>query len=237
MSLTSVDLPEPETPVTATKSPSGNETSTSRRLCSVRPEDRELAARGARAAHRRHRDLATAREVLAGHGVGVGVEVGDRAAVDDLAAVLAGAGPDVDDPVGDLDGVLVVLDDDQGVAEVLEADQGLDQALVVALVQADAGLVEHVEDADQAGADLGGEPDALRLAARQRARGPVEGEVVEADVEQEVEPLLDLLEHPLADLALAGAELDVAQELGGLVDRHRADLGDVLAAGVLGRRG
>ena len=33
--------------------------------------------------------------------------------------------------------------------------------------------------------------------------GPVEREVVEADVEQEVEPLLDLLEHPLGDLPLA----------------------------------
>jgi hypothetical protein len=39
---------------------------------------------------------------------------------------------------------------------------------VVALVQADRRLVEHVEHADQAGADLGGQPDALRLAAGQR---------------------------------------------------------------------
>ena len=37
MSLTSVDLPEPDTPVTATRQPSGNATSTPRRLCSVAP--------------------------------------------------------------------------------------------------------------------------------------------------------------------------------------------------------
>ena len=104
---------------------------------------------------------------------------------DDLAAVLAGARADVDDPVGGPDGVLVVLDDDQGVAEVAQPDQRLDQPVVVALVQADRRLVEDVEHADQAGADLGGQPDALRLAAGQRARRPVEGEVVEADVEQE----------------------------------------------------
>ena len=85
----------------------------------------------------------------------------------------------------------------------LEPDQGLDQPVVVALVQPDRRLVEDVEDADQAGADLGGQPDPLRLAAGQRAGRPVEREVVEADVEQEVEPLLDLLEHPLADLPLA----------------------------------
>ena len=37
MSLTSVDLPDPDTPVTAMKQPSGNDTSTSRRLCSRAP--------------------------------------------------------------------------------------------------------------------------------------------------------------------------------------------------------
>ena len=108
------------------------------------------------------------------------------------------------------DGVLVVLDDDQGVAEVLEPDQGLDQPVVVALVQPDGRLVEDVEHADEAGADLGGEPDPLRLAAGQRARGPVEREVVQADVEQEPQPLVDLLEHPLGDLLLAGRQLEVA---------------------------
>src|SRR5439155_15276036 len=37
MSLTSVDLPEPETPVTDVSTPSGNDTSISRRLCSRAP--------------------------------------------------------------------------------------------------------------------------------------------------------------------------------------------------------
>ena len=37
MSLTSVDLPDPDTPVTAMKQPSGNATSTPRRLCSAAP--------------------------------------------------------------------------------------------------------------------------------------------------------------------------------------------------------
>ena len=37
MSFTSVDLPEPDTPVTAMQQPRGNETSMSRRLCSRAP--------------------------------------------------------------------------------------------------------------------------------------------------------------------------------------------------------
>ena len=75
-------------------------------------------------------------------------------------------------------------------------------------MQADRRLVEDVEDPDQAGPDLGREPDPLGLATGQRAAGPVEGEVVEADVEQEVQPLLDLLEDPLADLALARGQVE-----------------------------
>jgi hypothetical protein len=71
-----------------------------------------------------------------------------------LAAVLPRAGPDVDDVVGHRDRVLVVLDDDDGVAEVPQAGERVDETAVVALVQPDGGLVEHVEHADQTRADL-----------------------------------------------------------------------------------
>ena len=153
------------------------------------------------------------------------------AGVDDLAAVLAGARADVDDPVGRGDGVLVVLDDDERVAEVAQPGQRLDQPVVVALVQADRRLVEDVEHPDQAGADLGGQPDALGLAAGERAGRPVEREVVEADVEQEPEPGVDLLDHPLGDLPLARREVDVVEEAGAAsAMASRADLGDLLAA-------
>ena len=46
----------------------------------------------------------------------------------------------------------------------------LDEAAVVALVQADARLVEHVQHPGEAGADLGRQPDALRLSPGQRSR-------------------------------------------------------------------
>ncbi len=81
--------------------------------------------------------------------------------------MLPRARPDVDDVVGDADGLFVVLDDDHRVAEIAETHHGVDEPLVVALVQADRRLVEDVEHPDQSAADLGGQPDALRLAARQ----------------------------------------------------------------------
>ena len=114
---------------------------------------------------------------------------------DDVAAVDAGAGADVEHVVGGADGVLVVLDHDHGVAEVAQALQRFEQPRIVALVQADRGLVEHVEHAGQAGADLRGEADALALAAGQRAGGAREREIIEPDVDQEVQPLADFLEH------------------------------------------
>ena len=151
----------------------------------------------------------------------------DRAAVDDRAAVLAGARADVDDPVALADRLLVVLDDDHRVAEVAQAGQRVDEAPVVALVQADRRLVEHVQRADEARPDLAGQPDALRLAAGQRAGRARQREVVEADVEQEPEPGVDLLGDPLGDHPVALGELERGEELGRLADRHVADLGDV----------
>jgi hypothetical protein len=64
-----------------------------------------------------------------------------------MAAVFSGSGAEVEDVVGFADGVFVVLDDEDGVAEVAEVFEGVDEALIVALVEADGGLVEDVEDA------------------------------------------------------------------------------------------
>ena len=92
-------------------------------------------------------------------------------------------------------------------------DQGLDQPAVVALMQADRRLVEHVEHADQPGADLGGQPDALRLTAGQRGRRARQRQVVQPDVEQEPQPRLHLLEHLPGDRLLARAQRQRVQEL------------------------
>ena len=134
-------------------------------------------------------------------------DVVGRALRDHAAAVHAGAGPEVDDVVGVADRVLVVLDHDHGVAEIAQAVQRAQQPIVVALVQADRRLVEDVHHADQAGADLAGEPDALRLAAGERLGAAIERQVVEADVAQEAQPLADFLDDLRRDLAAPAVEL------------------------------
>ena len=129
-----------------------------------------LATDGARATDLGDRDLPASAEVLPGQRTR-GLEhvlVGPLG--DDFTAVHAGAGPEIDDVVGGADRALVVLDHDHRVAEVAQALEGGNQALVVALVQADRRLVEDVEHAHQARADLRREADALCLAARERSR-------------------------------------------------------------------
>ena len=221
-------LPLPLTPVTATRQPSGKLDVDVLEVVLARAAHGDPVLAGL-APHLGDRDAPLAGEVLPGDRVLLLEQVLQRARDDDLAAVLAGARTDVDDVVGDADRLLVVLDDDHRVAEVAQAQHRVDEALVVALVQPDRRLVEHVEHAGEAAADLRREPDALRLAAGERARRAVEAEVVEADVEEEPEPLVDLLEDPLGDHPVALRQLELEEELARLADREVPDLGDVLA--------
>ena len=105
---------------------------------------------------------------------------------DDLAAARAGAGTEIENVIGRADRVFVVLDHDDGIPEIAQPAQRADEPVVVALMQADARLIEHVEDAGEPGADLRREPNALRFAAGERAALAIEREIAEPDLEEEI---------------------------------------------------
>src|SRR5262249_11130401 len=111
-------------------------------------------------------DTARAGEILSGERVWIRLDVVNIALGDDIASMLTRTRPHVDDIVGGAHRLLIVLDDQQRIAQVAPAGQRLDQARVVALVQADTRLIEDVEHTHQAGADLRRQADALRLATR-----------------------------------------------------------------------
>ena len=134
-----------------------------------------------------HRDGTLARTGTGRSAMRFILHLSRRARGHDLAAVHAGARAEVDDIVRSQDGFLVVFDHDDGVADIAQVSQRSQQALIVALVQPDRRLVEDVHDANQSGADLAGQPDALCLAARQRVGAAIERQVVEADVGEEAE--------------------------------------------------
>src|SRR4051794_17002216 len=133
-----------------------------------------------------------------------------------LSPLLASLGAEVDQAVGGLDHIEVVLDHDDAVAGVDEATEHVEQALNVGEVQAGGRLVEDVEGV--AGGDLGElgrQLHPLRLAAGERRRGLAEADVVEADIVQGAQAAGDL-RH-------------VLEELDRLLDRHLQHVADVLA--------
>jgi hypothetical protein len=126
-----------------------------------------------------------------------------RALGDDLAAVHAGAGAEVDHMVGGADGVLVVLDDDHGVAEVAQMGQRASRRSLSRWCRPMEGSSRMYITPTS--------PAPIWLARRMRWASPpdrvsalrVQGQVVQPDVDQEAQPLGDLL-MTLAAISPAG---------------------------------
>lgn len=72
---------------------------------------------------------------------------GWMALVDDFSTESSCGGAEVDKMISGGDGVFIVFDDDEGVAVIAQAGEGFEQSGVVAGVETDGGLVEHVKDA------------------------------------------------------------------------------------------
>ncbi len=180
-------------------------------------------ARGLAAPGGRGDDL-FAGQVLPGDGLFVGHDLRGGAGGDDLAAVKPRAGAHVHDVVRVQHGLGVVLHHDQRVAQVPEALQTVQEPPVVPLVQADGRLVQDVQHAHQSGADLGGQPDALRLAAGERARRAGEGQVAQPHVVQKAQPRVDLLEDLRGDHGLLLGEGQALEELPGVPHGQVGDL-------------
>ena len=178
----------------------------------------------------RHLDLATARQIIRRKGALRLHDLGRSSRRDHFPAALARARPHVDHEVGAADGILVVLDHDDGVAEVAQMLQRGDKPLVVALMQADRRFVQDIEHAHEPCADLRGKADALGLAARQRGGGALERQVVESHVHEEFQSRLDLLHDGPRDALGLARERKAVEERVGIGGRHLRHVVDGLAA-------
>ena len=152
-----------------------------------------------------------------------------RARGDDVSAQAPGARADIDHIVGAADGVFIMLDHQQGIALVAQCDQGVEQHLVIARMQADRGLVEHIANTLQIGAELCRQPDALRLAARQSGRGTGQRQIAEPDVRQELQTRADLGQDVAGDLGRSSLEAHAVEPASGGIDRHAGECGNRLA--------
>ncbi len=140
----------------------------------------------------------------------------------DLATGGTGARAEIDDVVGDRDRLRLVLHDEHGVALVAQLQQQRVHPRDVVRVQADRRLVEDVGDVGERGAEVADHLGALRLAARERARRPVEREVAQPDLDERVEGVAQGREQG-PDRRL----VEAAHPHGEVGDLHLAGVGDV----------
>ena len=101
-------------------------------------------------------------------------------------------------------------------------------------MKADRGLVQHIEHAHEAAADLRRQPDALGLSPTQGSRRAAQSQILQPHVEQELEPGIDLLEHLSGDGLISLRQLQRDQGGRRVPDRQRAHLVD--GAAVHGHR-
>ena len=187
MSLTSVDLPDPLTPVTAVSSAERNPDVDVLQVVLARAADDELAlerAAGAPPASessaRRsdtRRSATTARRPAAARPSAAAACPGKSRGRRDRRRRA-----EVDHVVGHADRLFVVLDDDHGVAEIAQARERASSLRLSRWCRPIDGSSSTYSTPVEVRADLRREADALPFAARQRRRAAAEREIADADI-------------------------------------------------------
>ena len=104
-------------------------------------------------------------QILAGEGCLMAFELGGRALKHQGATTFSVSWTNINDLIGLLHHAGFMFDDDHRIAQVAEPDQCFQKPSVVALMEADGRFVQHVHDARQTAADLGGQAYSLTLTA------------------------------------------------------------------------
>ena len=105
--------------------------------------------------------------------------------IHDFPTVFAGLRPNVDQPIGGINGVFIVLDHDQCVADIPQMLKGSDESLIVTLMQTNRRLIQHIQHPCQTRPDLCCQANTLGLTTGQRARSTIQGKIVQPDVKKE----------------------------------------------------
>jgi hypothetical protein len=159
-------------------------------------------------------------EVPAGQRIGA-AQFGRRPVEDDAPAPFARSRPHVDHAVRSQHHLRVMLDDHQRIAGVTQPVHHLHYPVHVARMKPDRWLVQHEQRIDQRRTERRGQVDPLHLATRQRAALAVEGEVAEADIDQERQTGAQLVEQHLDRFVERGRQLDLVEETLHPVDRQQ----------------
>ena len=75
-----------------------------------------------------------------------------------------------------------VFDDEETVAARFQPVEDAHESIDVLRVETGRGFVEHIDDPEEVGGQLRGQPQALQLSTGQRRRRPIEREVPEPEI-------------------------------------------------------
>ena len=90
---------------------------------------------------------------------------------------------DIHDKVRFADHLLVMFHHDHRIAQIPQTFQGFNQPPVIPLVQPDTGFIQDIQNPHQRRTDLGGQADPLRFSAGEGPGGPVQGQIIQADID------------------------------------------------------
>ena len=136
------------------------------------------------------------------------------------------AGANVYNKVSSTHGVLIVFHHQKGVAQIPQLLEGIDQLAVVPLMQADGRLIQNIQNAHEAGADLRCKANSLSLTAGESGSSPCKSQIRQTHSLQETQSCLDLPDDLIRNLRLGTGESQFIDKLQRLLHRQFAELPD-----------
>ncbi len=121
--------------------------------------------------------------------------------------------------------VFVVLHHNHGITEIAQMDKCTQQALVIALVQADRRLVQYIHNANQARTNLARQTDTLCFTARKRFCRAGKCQVIQTDVNEEFQAITNLFKDFFRNLRPLTCEFEIVEEFHRMTNAHVGDGG------------
>ena len=145
---------------------------------------------------------------------------------DHLPAVHTGPRPDIKHIIRLADRFFVVFNDDNRIALIPQVFQRLEQAVIIALVQADGRFIEHVKHPCQPRPDLRRKPNTLAFPPAERPARACQRQIFQPDIVQESQTFANFLEDRARDFVLLNGQIigHFGAPVKSFADRHFNDL-------------
>ena len=145
---------------------------------------------------------------------------------DDFPAMHACARAKIDNVVGAPHRLVIVLDNDERVSFLPQRSERVEQPKIIARMQPNRRLVQHIEHAAKIGAELRSQTNSLGFAAAQRFRGTAKRKITQTDVLHEMQPLLNFGKQLSGDGFLCSAKPQFLRKLPRFAGRERGEIVD-----------